>query len=88
VAITRGHVDAAKALIDAGADVNHVARGGFTPLHTAAMAGLEGVARLLIGKGARVNARAGSGMIGLTPLALAEHAGKRGMAKLLRERGA
>ena len=50
----------------AGADVNHLDWGGFTPLHRAAFDGRVEVARLLLDAGAKVNQQDAIG--GRTPL--------------------
>jgi len=55
----------AKALIEAGADVNERTRNGTSPLHRAIKAGFTDIAQLLIEKGADVNAKSNWGW---TPL--------------------
>lgn len=52
-------VEVARALLDAGAQVNHTPphQGGFTPLHNACGCGFRETAKLLIQKGADVNAK-------------------------------
>lgn len=60
-------------------------RGGFTPLHGAAMNGRREVVELLIAKGAEINAKAKDGD---TPLHDASYEGKVGVAELLIARGA
>lgn len=81
-AVAEGHLDVARVLLDAGADPDLQARiselterknadfpsGGFAPLHWAARNGDEAMIRLLLGKGANINARNGDGS---TPMMLA-----------------
>jgi hypothetical protein len=56
-----GHVDIVRLLLDAGEDPSRYNPGGFhshsTPLHQAALAGHEEVARLLVERGARLDIR-------------------------------
>ena len=52
-----GQTDAARALLDNGADVNILDRSGNTPLHTAAFLGDVETAKLLIEKGANIRAK-------------------------------
>ncbi len=61
--------DAVKLLLDAGADVNAVNEGDFTALHAAAYRGLNEVIRILVERGANINAR---DYRGRTPYRLAE----------------
>jgi ankyrin repeat protein len=77
-------------LLDHGADVDETvtssdAIGGFTPLMFAVRDNQEEMAKLLIKKGANVNARAKSGK---TPLALATDEGFTAMEELLKANGA
>ena len=76
---------AAKALIEAGADVGATTDQGSTPLHWAANKNAEGVARLLVAKGADVNARTSKGY---TPLHWAAIGNAAPVAKFLIENGA
>jgi ankyrin repeat protein len=56
-----GHVDAARLLLDRGADPNRPGEGGFTALHAAAQNGDEGLARLLLERGADASVAADDG---------------------------
>ncbi len=55
IACGEGQVDAARLLLDKGADVNRADYHGSTPLHLACAAGHLDVARLLLEKGAEVD---------------------------------
>jgi ankyrin len=55
-AAREGHIDAAKALIDAGADVNAVDKNVITPLFMAISNNRIDMARMLIDRGANINA--------------------------------
>ena len=55
-----------------------------TPLHSAALAGNEGLVELLLARGAVINARNG---LALTPMAMAVSGGHRHIAELLRRHG-
>jgi len=72
-AARRGHYDAAKALLDGGANPNLFdsiwSRPGWSPLMNAVHKSQPRIVKLLIDAGADVNARASDGT---TPLALAE----------------
>lgn len=52
-----GDVDAAKALIDAGVNINQFGDRGYTPLHNACMAGHFPVVELLVNHGANLFAQ-------------------------------
>ena len=68
-AAAAGSTEAARLLLDAGADVNTRGReGGFTPLHSAAQSGTDDLVRLLLERGADRDARTNDGR---TPLDLA-----------------
>ena len=58
-------VEAARLLLDAGADVNQATAAGDTPLHAAAGAGLTGVIQVLAERGAQLDA---ANRNGVTPL--------------------
>lgn len=60
-AITQGHNDVAKVLIDSGANVHASTTGGFLPLLFAAQQGNLGAVKLLLDAGANVNATAKDG---------------------------
>jgi hypothetical protein len=77
-----GQTARASDLIAAGAHVNRL---GWTPLHYAASKGRVETARMLIGRGAIVNA---PGPDGTTPLMMAALSGSRPMVELLLARGA
>jgi ankyrin repeat protein len=76
---------AAEALVARGAAVN---RPGWTPLHYAAASGDEDIARLLIKRGARVDAVSPPASGSLTPLMMAAREGKPDMAVFLLRQGA
>jgi len=88
-----GHVDAARSLLDAGADANAMSRNRFVkvrPLHTAAAleiaTGNPELVRLLIENGADVNGRSEDG--GFTPLHNAAGSGAAELVRILLEAGA
>ena len=62
-------VEIAQALLDAGADVNALAKGGTSPLHIAARYGNKAMVELLLARGASVNAEDRSGSLPLHYLA-------------------
>jgi uncharacterized protein len=82
-----GRAETAKALLDAGADVNAASRETMkvTPLASAAAAKQTEIARMLIARGANVNARAVSGHV---PLHEASANGNVELVRLLIESGA
>ncbi len=83
-----GHVQVAKILLQAGADINDHSRNahwGTTPLHAAAHGDQKQVAALLIAEGADIHA---TNLNGRTPLGETTVHNARAVAKLLIERGA
>jgi len=80
-----GHLDVARDLIEAGADVNAKDNDGFTPLSICAEKGHLNVARALIEAGADVNAKDNEG---LTPLYMCALGGHLEVARALIEAGA
>ena len=83
-AAEQGDINAAKDLLDKGADINE--RGGFesTALRQAAEMGNIGVVKLLLDRGADVNAKDAGGD---TPLMVAALKGHTEVARLLLDRG-
>lgn len=77
-----GHTEIARLLLDAGAPVNH---GGWTPLIYAAARNRVDIGRMLIGKGAELNATADNGT---SALMIAAREGHLEMVLLLMEHGA
>lgn len=80
---TADHLEIARLLLDAGADVNAHKRGQ-TALHWAARGGQVEMAELLLERGADVGAKAITPEGEATPLDLAVKAGKEDAARLLR----
>ena len=76
---------AALALLERGAAVN---RAGWTPLHYAAASGDEDIARLLIARKAKLDARSPRASGAYTPLMMAAREGQEGVARLLLAQGA
>lgn len=81
------HLEIAKLLLDAGADVNAHKRGQ-TALHWAARGGQMEMVDLLLARGADPNARAKTREGEMTPLAMALKAEKKDVADRLRKAGA
>ena len=91
----RRALEAAKVLVELGADVKEATATGWTPLHAAAFLGADTLIEFLAEKGANVNVKNGCGQ---TPLSLAEGTDARGLlqrvtphpktAQLLRKLGA
>ena len=79
-AVAGRHLTIARALIDAGADVNAAQEGGFTPLHGAAQNGDRPMAELLLAHGARPDATSADGR---TPRAFALEEGHAELAAML-----
>ena len=81
-----GYVEIAQLLLDAGADPNRYSPVGghshATPLHQAALAGHEDVARLLVERGARGDIK--DIHYNATPLEWADYAGRTNTAEYLR----
>jgi uncharacterized protein len=82
-----GQPEAARLLLEAGADANVASRNAMAvlPLNSAAAGGHVGIARLLVDHGADVNART---HLGFTPLHAAAEHGDDELAALLIDRGA
>ena len=84
-AASKGHIEAVKHHLEAGADVNAKHDNGVTPLHGAVMFGHNEIVELLIAEGADVNAKAEGGS---TPLHLSALQGHNEVAELLIAKGA
>jgi ankyrin repeat protein len=87
-AARKGYLAVARALIDAGADVNAATESGWTALHGAVSEGQISMAELLITHGADVNARAEGGLTPLHTAITYEDRGHTAMVKLLVASGA
>jgi hypothetical protein len=87
-AAQHGHLEIVRLLLDAGEDPNRYnpqgAHSHSTPLHQAALAGHEGVVRLLVERGARTDIR--DIHYQGTPLDWAEHESRNAIVDYLRER--
>jgi ankyrin repeat protein len=83
----KGHLDVARDLIEAGADVNAKDNNGFTPLCFCAKKGHLDVARALIEAGADVNAKVDNGDNGVTPLYVCAQEGHPEVARALIKAG-
>ena len=81
-AAMKGHLEIARMLIDAGADVNN--RNGETPLYMAVSNGKLDIARMLIDAGANVNVQ---DEVGYTPLHWAAVFGQVEIARMLIDAG-
>ena len=76
IAAQNAKIQAAQALVAAGADVNApIAKGGYTPLMLVALAGSNELASWLIERGAQVNARNPGGVTALMIAAASNHPG-------------
>jgi ankyrin repeat protein len=88
LACAHGHVRVAQLLLDAGIDPSDYNPNGFhshsTPLHQSVWANHEGVVRLLVERGARLDVR--DLIYGGTPLDWADHGGRTEIAEYLRGR--
>ena len=82
MAALKGDMDGATMLLERGAQVN---KSGWTPLHYAATGPEPRLVRLLIDRGAELNARSPNGT---TPLMMAAQYGAEDSVNLLLERGA
>jgi ankyrin repeat protein len=85
-ALHEHHLEAARALIEAGASVSARSSGGYTPLMVVAREGNIDAARLLLDEGAEINAAAEAD--GTTPLLIATVRGHTDLAMFLLDRGA
>ena len=85
LACEKGHFDAARLLLDTGADVNRADKYGMTPLYIACAKGHVNVARLLLDNGAAVDWAMEDGA---TPLYVACEKGHVNAARLLLDNGA
>lgn len=79
-----GQLDAAKRLIERGADVNSRQAGGFAPIHEAALLGRRDLIDLLLENGAEIGARANDGRNAVSEAERGKHAE---IAAYLRSRG-
>jgi len=84
-AASKGHIEAVKHHLEAGADVNAKHDNGVTPLHDAVTFGHKEIVELLIAEGASVNTQAA--LFGWTPLDAAIINKKTEIADLLRKHG-
>jgi ankyrin repeat protein len=84
-AAAAGKTEAAKLLIDAGADLNYKNADGSTALHTAAVFGNNEIARLLINAGIDLNSKNNDGA---SPLHVAAFFGRVDIVKALLDKGA
>nr|AAK00969.1 putative ankyrin [Oryza sativa Japonica Group] len=83
-AVSKGKAIAVRYFLDKGADPNKQDNIGFTPLHYATKEGYDGLARLLLSKGASVDVISSKG----TALHLAASSWKSGIMKILLEHNA
>jgi hypothetical protein len=86
VAAKAGHADILSLLLEHGADVDVLNKGGRTPLHRASWNGKLEAGQYLLDRGADINARVRSNS-GLTPLILAVMFGHVELARMLLKHG-
>ena len=84
-AVSRGHTDVVKLLLDAGADPNKAINFGHTPLTLAVVNGNVDIVKILLDKGADPNTR---DFYGDTPLRFTTINGNTDMVKVLLDAGA
>ena len=82
IVCTEGQVDAARLLLDKGAEVDRAGKYDQTPLYAACQEGHVDVARLLLDKGADVNRTTKGGQ---TPLSIAQIFNNSSIVALLEE---
>ena len=75
-----GSMETIRLLLDAGADVNAIQAGGFTPLHQAAAAGKQEIVQMLLDHGARKDSRCDQGKL---PCDYARERGHAALAEML-----
>ena len=82
IACEKGHVDAARLLLDNGAEVDRTEKYGATPLFGACFHGQVDAARLLLDRGAAVDRATKDGQ---TPLSIAKSKDHSAVVALLAE---
>lgn len=85
IALSQGHLEIVKVLLNNNADVQTMTKVGWTPLHLASRKGDLEIVKILIDKGAEINS---TDRRGWTPLDLASSRGHVSIVKLLLEEGA
>lgn len=85
IALSQGHLEIVKVLLNNNADVQTMTKVGWTPLHLASRKGDLEIVKILIDKGAEINS---TDRRGWTPLDLASSRGHVNVVKLLLEEGA
>lgn len=88
MAVFRGQKEAARLLLDAGADVNVVGGEGDSPLRWAVQSGDTETVRLLLERGAARDLDVGGGVSGMNALGIAARRLDVAMVRLLLEAGA